>query len=506
MLGALDSMEADGWLCRDALDMRQIVFQTPRIAHERAARSKQSHEVRDAATGLFDDFRPGCVVVRLPVGVVIVLIGIEVAVGVGFHDFPDGTDSAVGAFVSRCQDKLSPVCLQDALAFDRGIQRQAELDLITLCRADHGISDTGVAAGSVDQGLSRLELPRLFRLQNHVQGSPVLDGSAGIEILGFRVNFDPGIFGRNLCNPQQRCVPDISDQVIRHSHFHHLTIDCASDPITIKGLKRLLIRPGAIGDFIVSLPAMESLRGEYTEVWCAGPNVPLAAFADAAQSIVSAGLDRIGLLPDNDVMERLREFDSIISWYGASNNDFRESVRELPFEFLPALPSGDVHAVDFYNRQAIQAGGVQPSRFPVIRCPNALRSFAVIHPFASSFAKRAPMQIFESVAQKLSQTMPVHWLCGPEERLDGAVHIDNLFELACWLRQARIFVGNDSGISHLAAAVGTPVLALFTANPGVPSPRVWAPRGPASYWISSPEGRRESHGELPALSPEAAWT
>ncbi|HWE51432.1 MAG TPA: glycosyltransferase family 9 protein [Bryobacteraceae bacterium] len=245
-------------------------------------------------------------------------------------------------------------------------------------------------------------------------------------------------------------------------------------------MKRLLIRPGAIGDFIVSLPAMESLCAECTEVWCAGQNVSLAGFADAAQSIVSAGLDRVGLLPASDVLERLRGFDSIISWYGANNNDFRECVRALPFRFLPALPDGNMHAVEFYNRQAVQEGG-NPSRFPAIRCPEAPRSFAVVHPFASSLAKRTPMQVFESVAGKLAASMPVHWLCGPEERLDGAVRFDDLFELACWLRQARIYVGNDSGITHLASAVETPVVALFMQGPGIPLPRVWAPRGPAVH-------------------------
>ena len=235
-----------------------------------------------------------------------------------------------------------------------------------------------------------------------------------------------------------------------------------------------MIRPGAIGDFIVSLPAMESLHAEYTEVWCAAPNVSLARFADAARSIVSAGLDRVGLLEDDEAVRRLRSFDSIISWYGTNNDDFRESVRELPFQFLPALPAGEIPAVDFYNQQALTAGGHPASRFPAIRCPDAPRSFAVIHPFASSAAKRAPMQLFENAAGELAQAMPVHWLCGPEEELAGAVRIDDLFELAVWLRQARVFVGNDSGISHLAAAVGTPVMAFFTKPP-----RIWAPRGPA---------------------------
>jgi ADP-heptose:LPS heptosyltransferase len=69
--------------------------------------------------------------------------------------------------------------------------------------------------------------------------------------------------------------------------------------------------------------------------------------------------------------------------------------------------------------------------------------------------------------------MPVHWLRGPEEELDGALRVADLYELATWLRRARIFVGNDSGISHLAAAVGTPMVAFFR----VTDPRVWAPRG-----------------------------
>jgi ADP-heptose:LPS heptosyltransferase len=241
-------------------------------------------------------------------------------------------------------------------------------------------------------------------------------------------------------------------------------------------LTRLLIRTGAIGDFIVSLPALESLRADYTEVWCAGQNVPLARFADSAQSIVASGLDRLGLLPAGDVIDRLRRFDSIISWYGASRPEFRQLTEDLhlPFQFLPALPTGPGHAVDFYNEQARQLGASPISRFPEIKCPPAERTFAVIHPFASNLAKRAPMAVFKSAARKLAETMPVHWLCGPDEELPDAIRIPDLYELACWLRQARIFVGNDSGISHLAAAVGTPVQAFFRAT----DPKIWSPRGP----------------------------
>jgi ADP-heptose:LPS heptosyltransferase len=78
--------------------------------------------------------------------------------------------------------------------------------------------------------------------------------------------------------------------------------------------------------------------------------------------------------------------------------------------------------------------------------------------------------------------MPVRWCAGPEEPLPGAVRIADLYELACWLATARIYIGNDSGITHLAAAVGTPVVALF----GPTDPRIWAPRGPHVRVIGKP--------------------
>jgi heptosyltransferase-3 len=264
-------------------------------------------------------------------------------------------------------------------------------------------------------------------------------------------------------------------------------------------LTRLLIRPGAIGDFIVSLPALEALRADFTEIWCAEQNVPLARFADSAQSIVASGLDRLGLLPADDVVSRLQGFDSIVSWYGANRVEFREltSKLSLPFRFLQALPSGSRHAVDFYNEQACQLGARPVSRFPRVNCPPVPRTFAVIHPFAGNLAKRAPMAVFESAARTLAETMPVHWLCGPEEELEGAVRIDDLYELACWLSGARIFVGNDSGISHLAAAVGTPVQVFFRTT----DPRIWSPRGPSVNTVISLPAFRAA-----AYPPHAPWS
>ena len=42
-------------------------------------------------------------------------------------------------------------------------------------------------------------------------------------------------------------------------------------------MRRLLIRPGAIGDCILSFPAMEYLKADYTELWISSAAVPLVA-------------------------------------------------------------------------------------------------------------------------------------------------------------------------------------------------------------------------------------
>ena len=219
--------------------------------------------------------------------------------------------------------------------------------------------------------------------------------------------------------------------------------------------RRLLIRPGAIGDFIVSLPALEHLRASFTEVWTSEANLPLVRFADAKRSIVSAGLDRLGVLPADDVIARLRQFDSIISWYGTGRPEFRELVAGLPFEFLAALPveGRGVHAVDYYCGQV----GAQLNATPNIEVgPVERHGKLVVHPFASRADKRWPHG-----ADFSPQGFEVVRIRGPEEQLPGAIHIPDLFELARYLAGACAFVGNDSGITHLAAAVGTPTIALF---------------------------------------------
>ncbi len=244
--------------------------------------------------------------------------------------------------------------------------------------------------------------------------------------------------------------------------------------------RRLIIRPGAIGDFILALPAMEFLKTDYTEVWAASQNLPLALFAHHTRSIAATGLDILEFAPREKLQAELSSFDSIISWYGTNQQEFRDAVQNLPFQFFTAIPPDDcqIHAADYF---AAQVGCPLPA-IPRVDCPRKNAGFAAIHPFSGSPRKCWPFDRYQELARRLAAHMPVRWCAGLEDSLPDAVRIADLYELACWLATARVYIGNDSGITHLAAAVGTPVVALF----GPTDPRIWSPRGPSVRVIAKP--------------------
>ena len=223
---------------------------------------------------------------------------------------------------------------------------------------------------------------------------------------------------------------------------------------------------------------MVSLKADYVEVWAASQNLPLARFAHATRSIAAAGLDMLEFSSAEKLMAELRGFDSIVSWYGAGRPEFRTVVQDLPFQFHPAMPPAgcSMHAADYF---ATQVGSALPA-IPRVDCPRTDAGFAVIHPFAGSPKKCWPLDRYRELARRLR--MPVRWCAGPEEHLADAVRVENLYDLACWLASARLYIGNDSGITHLAAATGAPVVALF----GPTDPRIWAPRGNQISVIAKP--------------------
>jgi len=70
-----------------------------------------------------------------------------------------------------------------------------------------------------------------------------------------------------------------------------------------------------------------------------------------------------------------------------------------------------------------------------------------------------------------------------------------LVQLAAVLERCLLFIGHDSGISHIAAAVGTPAVLLF----GGTDPKIWAPANPNAKILQAPGGMLDS------LTPETVF-
>ncbi len=275
-----------------------------------------------------------------------------------------------------------------------------------------------------------------------------------------------------------------------------------------------MIRGGAIGDFILTLPAIKLLRNSFPaahlEILGYQHIVALAqmsGYADATRSIEYGGLSTFftrdgDLAPD--LVAYFSSFQQVVSYLfdpdeifannlkraGVRNfiagspkmNDQEHAARQLarPLERL-ALYLEDPAAVILPNEQ----GEIDPA-------------LVAIHPGSGSQAKNWPLERFAKFATALLDAEENRRLLlvggeADEDRIDqlsAALPTDkvrlarnlSLPALACVLQNCALFLGHDSGISHLAAAVGAPSLLLF----GPTDPAIWAPANRQVRVLHSP--------------------
>lgn len=225
--------------------------------------------------------------------------------------------------------------------------------------------------------------------------------------------------------------------------------------------KTLVIRACAIGDFVLNLPALIALQQAQTDVRFTLVGYPstleLARDFVHIEKIHSIEVQPWSRLFYESVPDL--EFDSAVVWMkdpvvaaNLSASGLRNVFRADPF------PSSG-HAADHLLRTL----GLPRPGLPDLWKPAS--SDIVIHPGSSSPTKNWPF--FEELMQRL-----------PAGRL---LRQDlSLAELSRYLRSVAAFVGNDSGITHLAAYLGCPTIALF----GPTDPRIWGPIGRRSRIIS----------------------
>jgi heptosyltransferase III len=284
-------------------------------------------------------------------------------------------------------------------------------------------------------------------------------------------------------------------------------------------LRILVLRGGSIGDFLLTLPALTAIRREWPKAYIelAGyPHIAQLACAgklvDKVISLETADVARFfSLKPQIDERQKayVCSFDLIITYLYDPDQTVRRNMLEIGANHViygsPKPLTG--HAIDnlmkALEQLAIYPESKEHSRLVLAeehikngrqRAKAVGERVVAVHPGSGSPAKNWPLAKFLELAELLAtsgRTTPIFTL-GEADReisvqlkklgcLTTVLPQCSLVELAEFLSACDAYVGNDSGITHLAASLGIPVVAIF----GPTDPEMWAPRGPNTRIIRS---------------------
>lgn len=117
------------------------------------------------------------------------------------------------------------------------------------------------------------------------------------------------------------------------------------------------------------------------------------------------------------------------------------------------------------------------------------KAYAVLHPFAAAPQKRWPAERFCEIARYLElwNITPVFLAASEDDAMPFTAHTvfrGSLSKVKTLLANAALFLGNDSGPAHIAAAFGIPSVVLF----GPSNPSIWGPWQTESEIVVAPDG------------------
>lgn len=266
--------------------------------------------------------------------------------------------------------------------------------------------------------------------------------------------------------------------------------------------KTVVVHAGGIGDLLLTLAAMQPLSNSHDFTWVGNPDrLALATMAGLADAVVDG--DRTGLAtlfstPDPVARAFYARFDEALVWM-RDDGQVASALRECGVPVVhcfPGLPPENWtrHASAYYA-ECLDLPAPESLR---LKAPPHSTQDVVIHPGSGGTKKNWPLENFVELTNRLqSRGRDVSWLLGPAEEGLAVPHNvatlrpESVSEAAQLLAGARLYVGNDSGMSHLAAAVGCSGIALF----GPTNPAVWRPLG---------KGMRMLRGS-PFPTLEEAW-
>ncbi len=283
----------------------------------------------------------------------------------------------------------------------------------------------------------------------------------------------------------------------------------------------LILRPGAIGDNLLAFPVIEALRARSTSprvTFVGNPAVlPLALDWGIAEEVSDySSLQWSTLFSTTGIRSPslqalLRDIDSAICWLRDPEQIVEHNLRSSGIEQItiaPGRPAVDErgHIVE-YLAGTLNIQDVGPFTSPFSRTeanthldPQMNTQYIAIHPGSGGAQKCWPTAYFAQLIKALWQRdLPVLLLAGPAdvERLADLLSqlpsppfapllrtlVDAPLRIvAQQIEHCRGYVGNDSGITHLASLLAVPTIALF----GPSDPAIWHPYGTTTRVLYEP--------------------
>ncbi len=258
-------------------------------------------------------------------------------------------------------------------------------------------------------------------------------------------------------------------------------------------MKTLVYHSGALGDFITILPVLEIWK-RYSQshvVLIGKPEYAILAkvsgYIDEIIDINSReGLDYFRESEPQKIRELLKVYSDVILFTSDKSPIYINCKKYFSGRIINQnpFPSEKVHIIDYHYELIKNLILVTEVLIPriVLNSDTSLQysKTVAIHPGSGSKRKNWPIKNYYHLAEKIrSRGYAVLWITGPAEQSELFPSQDkvckevSLTELSLIIKKCLLFIGNDSGITHLAAAVGCRVVAIF----GSSDPLVWSPRG-----------------------------
>lgn len=265
--------------------------------------------------------------------------------------------------------------------------------------------------------------------------------------------------------------------------------------------------PGALGDFVCFLPALRHLantkavdllaRSEFAAIAPLGVRVRSLERPEVHHLFIDGGAT------EPCVSHFYAGYTAIYSWFASQQSVFVDQLQKAAqgrAQIFPFRPDKfTVHQAEYYlscldtNASAAAAPLVELRADALLWCDSFCRRteidgapFLILAPGSGAIGKNWPEAHYLQVAhwwrdQAGGKAMVV---LGPVEaerhgfeRLSASCQVVSgldLAQLAALIARCDVYLGNDSGVTHLAAAVGARTVAVF----GPSNDRQWAPRGP----------------------------